>query len=251
VNARTSGEGGARQSGLSVTPQHVAIIMDGNGRWARQRGLPRLAGHRAGAENLRRILRACVEYGINVLTIYAFSTENWSRPRDEVQGLMALALRMIDRELDDLHKNGVQLRHIGALEDLAPELQDKIRRSVAKTQHNNRLILNIAFNYGGRSEIVEAVRCMMQEGMSPEHVTEEMISQHLYTRGLPDPDLIIRTAGEMRLSNFLVWQAAYAEYYSTPVYWPDFDPDELRKALMAFGQRTRKFGALPGTNSQR
>ena len=250
MNARTSGEEGARKSGLSVTPQHVAIIMDGNGRWARQRGLPRLAGHRAGVENLRRILRACVEYGIKVLTIYAFSTENWSRPRDEVEGLMTLALRMIDRELDDLHTNGVQLRHIGALEDLSPELQDKIRQSVAKTQHNNRLILNIAFNYGGRSEIVEAVRCMMKEGLSPEHVTEETVSQHLYTRGLPDPDLIIRTAGEMRLSNLLVWQAAYAEYYSTPVYWPDFDPDELRKALTAFGQRTRKFGALPGTNGQ-
>jgi len=243
-------EGSPPRSELSVIPHHIAVIMDGNGRWARQRGLPRLAGHRAGAENLRRIIQACVEYRIKILTIYAFSTENWSRPREEVRGLMALASRMLDRELENLHKNGVQLRHMGALEGLSDTMRDRIRHSVARTRLNDGLILNIAFNYGGRREIVEAVRRMMEEGLAPEQVTEQVLSQYLYTSGLPDPDLIIRTAGEMRLSNFLVWQAAYAEYYSTPTYWPDFSPEELHEALLAFAQRTRRFGGLPDADTK-
>jgi undecaprenyl diphosphate synthase len=219
--------------------------MAGNGRWARQRRLPRLAGHRAGTENVRRIVSACPDLGIQVLTLYAFSTENWSRPRQEVDGLMALLSESVDRELDNLDKNDVQVRHVGALEGLPGTLQNKIRRATEKTAANQRLILNIALNYGGRREIVEAVRQMMREGLAPEQVTEETLAGHLYTVGLPDPDLIIRTAGEMRLSNFLVWQAAYAEFYSTATLWPDFGREELRLALEAYSRRTRRFGGLP------
>ncbi len=236
----------ATQEGkLPVVPQHVAMIMDGNGRWARKRGLPRLAGHRAGTENVRRIVRACGEYGIKVVTLYAFSTENWTRPRDEVDGLMSLLSQSIERELRELLKNGIQLRHTGALEGLPSSLQERIRGAVQATAHNDRLILNVALNYGGRREIVEAVRRMIREGLSPEQVTEETLARHLYSPDLPDPDLVIRTAGEMRLSNFLVWQAAYAEFYPTPIYWPDFGPEELYKALVAYSQRIRKFGGLP------
>ncbi len=243
------GEAGL-QGELLVIPQHVAIIMDGNGRWAQQRGLSRLAGHRAGTENVRRVLRACADYGLRILTLYAFSTENWARPRAEVDGLMALLSRAIDRELDDLRKNGVQLRHSGSLDGLPPSLQDRIQRAVEVTATGDRFILNVALNYGGRREIVEAVRRMMQEGLTPEQVTEQAFARYLYTGDLPDPDLIIRTAGEMRLSNFLIWQAAYAEFYSTPTYWPDFDREELYKALVAYSQRTRRFGALPTADAQ-
>jgi undecaprenyl diphosphate synthase len=232
-------------SALSALPKHVAIIMDGNGRWAQQRGLPRLAGHRAGTENVRRIIRACVDYGIRMLTLYAFSTENWTRPQDEVRGLLSLLSQMVDRELDNLHKNGVRLNHLGSLAELPATLQAKIRQAVQVTSSNDRLVLNIALNYGGRMDIVQAVQKMMREGFTPDQMTEKALSEHLYTGGMPDPDLVIRTAGEMRLSNFLVWQAAYAEFYCTPTYWPDFGPEELHKALLDFGQRTRKFGGLP------
>ena len=231
---------------LSAVPQHVAIIMDGNGRWARQRGLPRLAGHRAGTENVRRILEACRDFGIRTLTLYAFSTENWARPREEVQGLMALLSQTIDRELDELTKNGVQLRHLGSLEGLPRSLQQKVQHALQATAANDRFIVNIALNYGGRSEIVHAVRGLMQEGLAPEQVTEEALAGHLYTAGLPDPDLIIRTSGEMRLSNFLIWQAAYAEYYATPTFWPDFGREELYQALLAYGQRIRRYGRVSG-----
>jgi undecaprenyl diphosphate synthase len=244
----STGEGAAPLGELPVVPQHVAIIMDGNGRWARQRGLPRLAGHRAGTENLRRILQACGEHGVKILTIYAFSTENWTRPQEEVRGLLGLLSQMLERELENLRKNGVQLRHLGSLDELPSDLQSRIRRALEATAANDRLILNVALNYGGRSEIVNAVRQVMQKGLAPQQVTEQIISGHLYTAGLPDPDLIIRTAGEMRLSNFLIWQAAYSEFYSTPTYWPDFDPQELHKALLAYAQRTRKYGGLPETD---
>jgi undecaprenyl diphosphate synthase len=226
-------------------PQHIAIIMDGNGRWARERGLPRFMGHRQGTENIRRILQACVEYGVRVLTIYAFSTENWGRPDDEVSALMTILEQTIQREVPELHKNGVCIRHSGRLEQLAPHLQRAITRALELTKNNDRIILNVAFNYGGRAEIVDAVKKMMQDGIQPEQVTEETISKRLYTNGLVDPDLIIRTGGEMRLSNYLIWQAAYAEYYSTPVYWPDFDKHELHRALIAFSQRQRRFGKVP------
>lgn len=234
---------------LPVIPQHVAIIMDGNGRWAQQRGLPRLVGHRAGTENVRRILRACVEYGIKILTLYAFSTENWSRPREEVEGLLTLLSQVIERELDELRKNDVQLRHLGTLNGLPDNLQKRIREAVAATASGKRIVVNVALNYGGRREIVEAVKRMMQEGVSADQVTEQTLAEYLYTAGLPDPDLIIRTAGEMRLSNFLIWQAAYAEFYSTPTYWPDFGPEELYQALLAYGQRVRKFGGLPNAGT--
>ena len=242
----SAGQGVVLKGELPVIPQHIAIIMDGNGRWAQQRGLPRLAGHRAGTENLRRIIQACADYGIKILTLYAFSTENWARPREEVEGLLALLSQMIDRELENLRKNGVQLRHLGSLDGLPSNLQSRVRQAVEMTATNDRLIINVALNYGGRREIVEAVRRVMRDGLPPEQVTEQTLARYLYTGDLPDPDLVIRTAGEMRLSNFLIWQAAYAEFYSTPTYWPDFSPEELYKALVAYGQRTRKFGGLPG-----
>jgi len=225
-------------------PQHVAIIMDGNGRWALQRGLPRLAGHKAGTENLRRVIRSTVEFGVKYLTIYAFSTENWGRPPEEVKGLMYILEDVIDRELNELHKEGVQLRHIGRLERLAPSLQEKVLDAIEVTKNNDRLILNIAFNYGGRDEIVQAIQRMMKDGVLPENVTDELVSQYLYTVGVPDPDLIIRTSGELRVSNFLIWQAAYSEWYITPTFWPDFDKEEYRRALETFSHRDRRYGKV-------
>lgn len=225
-------------------PYHVGIIMDGNGRWAQARGLPRLAGHRAGVGNIRPILEAAVEHGIKVLTIYAFSTENWSRPRAEVSGLMKILGDTIRRQLGELHGNGVQIRHSGRLAGIDTSLQHKIVDAVELTKHNERIILNVAFNYGGRAEIIDAVRHIIEDGLSPDTVTEEVFARYLYTGGLPDPDLIIRTGGEYRLSNFLIWQAAYAEYYATPTYWPDFDKEELLQALITFNERERRFGGV-------
>jgi undecaprenyl diphosphate synthase len=226
-------------------PNHVAIIMDGNGRWAHARGLPRAAGHRAGTDNLRRVLPAATDFGVSVLTIYAFSTENWSRPLEEVRGLMTLLGEFIQRELRSLHANGVCIRHSGRLEGINPHLQAQIQEAVALTRDNKAITLNVAFNYGGRAEIVDAVQRIMRDGAPPEAVTEEMISRYLYTGDLPDPDLVVRTGGEYRLSNFLIWQAAYAEYYATPAYWPDFDEAELAKALETYSQRDRRFGKVP------
>jgi undecaprenyl diphosphate synthase len=235
---------------LEKIPQHVAMIMDGNGRWALQRGLPRLAGHKAGTENLRRVIRSTVEFGIKYLTIYAFSTENWGRPPEEVKGLMYILEDVIDHELNELHKEGVQLRHIGRLERLAPSLQEKVLDAIEVTKDNGRLILNIAFNYGGRDEIVQAIQRMMKDGMTPEKVTDDLVSQYLYTAGVPDPDLIIRTSGELRVSNFLIWQAAYSEWYITPTFWPDFDKEEYRRALEAFSQRDRRYGKVSSDELQ-
>ncbi len=229
---------------LQRVPTHVAIIMDGNGRWAKERGLPRVAGHRAGTENIRRILEACVEFGVKTLTIYAFSTENWGRPADEVSGLMRLFGEVIDRETRTLNAQGVRIQHIGSLESITEKLQEKTLKALEATRHNDRLILNVAFNYGGRAEIVNAVRRMIADSLSPEDVTEETLSGYLYTAGQPDPDLISRTPGEMRLSNFLIWQGAYSEYYSTPTYWPAFDKDEFYKALLAYSQRDRRYGVV-------
>jgi undecaprenyl diphosphate synthase len=233
-----------RYPDVSRVPYHMGIIMDGNGRWAKARGLPRMAGHKAGTENIRRILRAATDFGIKVLTIYAFSTENWGRPPDEVSGLMSLLGQVIQRETKDLHANGVCIRHSGRLEGIAPRLAQQIQDAVSLTCHNERIILNVAFNYGGRAEIVDAVRHMMRDGHPPEAVTENLLSHYLYTGDLPDPDLIVRTGGEWRLSNFLIWQAAYAEYYATPTFWPDFDEAELAAALEEFSQRERRFGKV-------
>ena len=225
-------------------PRHVAIIMDGNGRWARKRGLPRLAGHRAGTENIRRIVHACVENGVRYLTLYAFSTENWNRPDNEVQGLMRILAEVIERETPELNREGVQIRHLGHMEGVPPALQESIRYALDTTRHNDRLILSVCFNYGGRDEVVRAVRQIVRQGLKPEEITEETISRHLYTADIPDPDLIIRTAGEIRLSNFLIWQAAYAEFYFTPILWPDFDKEAFYEALVEYSRRRRKFGGI-------
>ena len=229
---------------IAKVPTHVAIIMDGNGRWALSRGLPRLAGHRAGVENLRRIITACVEFGVQHLTIYAFSTENWGRPREEVDGLLFILNEVLDRELDELNRQGVQLRHIGRLEGLSSGLQKKVRGAMELTRNNQKLVLNVAFNYGGRDEIVHAIQQMLADGVKAEAVDAELVSRYLFTAGQPDPDLIIRTAGELRVSNFLLWQGAYAEYYAADVYWPDFDKEQFRLALEQFGQRERRFGLV-------
>ncbi|MBN1992794.1 MAG: di-trans,poly-cis-decaprenylcistransferase [Anaerolineae bacterium] len=227
---------------LPNPPSHVGIIMDGNGRWAQERGKSRLEGHRAGTENLRRILEASVEFGVKMLTIYAFSTENWKRPPLEVKGLMSILENVIDRELNELHKNGVQLRHIGQLERLNPAIRKKVIHAIDLTKNNNRLVLNVAFNYGGRDEIVHAVQSLMRDNVKPEDVTEELLSRYMYTGTSPDPDLIIRTSGEFRTSNFLIWQAAYAEYYITPTYWPAFGKEEYYQALCEFSRRDRRYG---------
>jgi undecaprenyl diphosphate synthase len=225
-------------------PTHIAIIMDGNGRWAISRGLPRLAGHRAGTENLRRVIEACVEYGVKYLTIYAFSTENWGRPFEEVQGLLRILEDVIDRELQELHQQGVQLHHIGRLDRLRPSLREKVLNAIEYTKGNTRLVLNVAFNYGGRDEIVCAIQRMIADGVTPEDVTDALVSQYLFTAGEPDPDLIIRTSGELRGSNFLIWQGAYSEWYFTPTYWPDFGKEELGRALEEFRQRERRYGRV-------
>ncbi len=225
-------------------PTHVAIIMDGNGRWAQKRGLPRLAGHRAGTENLREIIKACAEFGVKYLTIYAFSTENWGRPADEVEGLMHILEDVIDQELEELHQQGVQLVHIGQLERLDPNLRDKVKKSIDLTKDNHRLTVCIAWNYGGRDEIVCAIKRIIEDGLKPEQICDDIVSSYLFTTGIPDPDLIIRTSGEMRISNFLIWQSAYSEWYVTPILWPDFNRDEFRKALIDFGQRERRYGLV-------
>ena len=229
---------------LEHASRHVAIIMDGNGRWAKARGLPRLAGHRAGTENIRPILEACVAFGIEYLTIWAFSTENWTRPELEVRGLLRILERMIQRELGELHKQGVKLRHIGRLDRLPERLQKQVLDAIELTKNNDRITLNVGFDYGGRAEIVQAVRRIVREGIPPEQVDEELLSRHMYTAGQPDPDLIIRTGGELRTSGFMLWQSAYSEYYVTPTFWPDFGREELYEALVAFGQRDRRFGGI-------
>ena len=231
-----------KQAPPSRVPTHIGIIMDGNGRWAQARGLPRLAGHRAGTENLRRVIEACIEFGIKYLTIYAFSTENWGRPLDEVQGLMNIIEDVIERELEELNDQGVQLRHLGRLDRLKPALRERVMHAVEVTQHNDRLILNIAFNYGGRDEIVCAIQRMIRDGVKAEEVTDQLVSQYMFTAGVPDPDLIIRTSGELRSSNFLIWQGAYSEWYFPAAYWPDFDKEELRKALEDYSKRERRYG---------
>ncbi len=238
------------QTSSEIIPAHIAIIMDGNGRWAQSHGVPRIEGHRAGTENLRRVIKGCVDFGVKYLTVYAFSTENWSRPKDEVRGLLQILGSVIDRELKELNAQGVQLRHIGRLEKLTPSLRKKVLRAVDVTKQNDRLVFTIAWNYGGRDEIIYAVQQLMREGIPPENVTEDHICERLFTAGTPDPDLIIRTSGEIRGSNFLIWQSAYSEWYFTPVLWPDFDKEELHKAILEFGQRNRRFGGRQGCDPQ-
>jgi len=223
-------------------PVHVAMIMDGNGRWAKQRGRPRIFGHRAGTENLRTIIRACVEFGVRYLTVYAFSTENWNRPEDEVKGLMNILAEALERELPELHRQGVRLRHIGRLERLPKPIMEKVIQAMDMTKNNQVLDICIAWNYGGRDEIVYAVQEIVKAGLRPEDITEETISRYLFTAEVPDPDLVVRTSGEYRTSNFLLYQTAYAEWYFPPVYWPDFGREEFHKALVDFASRERRFG---------
>jgi undecaprenyl diphosphate synthase len=225
-------------------PSHIAIIMDGNGRWARERGMPRIAGHKAGTDNIKRVIEAAVEHNVKMLTLYAFSTENWRRPEDEVRGLMTILGQVIDREAMNLHRNGVQLRHVGSLQGIEKQLRERIQYALDLTRENGRIVVNVAFNYGGRAEIVEAAKRLVRDGVAPEEITEGLFSSYLYTAGAPDPDLIVRTGGEMRLSNFLIWQAAYAEYWSTSVYWPDFGKEHLHQAIAEYASRQRRFGAL-------
>ena len=229
---------------LEKIPRHVAIIMDGNGRWAKQRGMPRVAGHRAGTENLRTIIRASAEFGIQYLTLYAFSTENWSRPRAEITGLMHILSDVIDRELDELNQEGARLVHIGHLDGLSKALQKKVRHAIEMTKDNRRITIVLAFNYGGRDEIVCAIKHMLRDGVNPQDVDDELVSQYMFTGEIPDPDLVIRTSGEQRTSNFLTWQTVYSEWYFPEVYWPDFDKEELRKAIQEYAGRDRRFGKV-------
>jgi undecaprenyl diphosphate synthase len=230
---------------------HVAIIMDGNRRWAKNRGLTRLQGHHAGTQNIRRIIRAFANHGIKYLTLFAFSTENWGRPRKEVEGLFRILSQVIDRETMNLHQEGVKIVHLGSLDELPESLQAKVRDSVVLTRNNTGMTLNLAFNYGGRADILNAVRRIIKDGLGAEDVDEATFARYLYTAGSPDPDLIIRTAGEMRLSNFLTWQGAYSEYYSTPTLWPDFDEKEVELALATYSQRERRFGGLMANTNKR
>jgi undecaprenyl diphosphate synthase len=229
---------------FSRLPNHVAIIMDGNGRWAQQHGLPRLAGHQAGTENLRSVIQYFIKLQLKHLTLYGFSTENWSRPEEEVAGLLHILEEIIDKETLELHKKGVSLRHLGQLDRLPQNLQLAINRAVELTKNDTGMNLSFALNYGGRTEILDAVRGIIAEGIPREKIDEELFNSYLYTAGLPEVDLVIRTGGELRLSNFLLWQAAYAEYYFTKVLWPDFNHKEIDKALLAYSQRQRRFGRL-------
>jgi len=225
-------------------PTHVGLIMDGNGRWATQRGLPRLAGHKAGVENVKPTVLAAKKFGIKYLTFYAFSTENWKRPQDEVSGIMNLLSIFIDREVNNLHKEGVRILHIGRRERLDQSLREKIEGAIELTKNNTAITVQMGLDYGGRDEITQAVRKVVALGVPPKAVTEELISQNLYTAGIPDPDLVIRTSGEMRTSNFLIWQSAYAEWIFPETYWPDFTEEVFWQMLVEYSQRDRRFGGL-------
>jgi len=227
-------------------PQHLAIIMDGNGRWAEKRGLPRSAGHREGAKAVKRVIANCINFNIPILTLFAFSTENWKRPKNEVMYLLKLFERVLSKEKANLIKNNIKINFIGRLNDLPNSLNEKINELFESTKKNNKLILNIAINYGGRAEIIDALKSItlkiVEKKLNIEEINENTISDNLYTHNLPDPDLLIRTAGEMRISNFMIWQIAYAELWVTPVFWPDFDKNNLIEAIKNFHKRVRKYG---------
>ncbi|MBW4645373.1 MAG: di-trans,poly-cis-decaprenylcistransferase [Goleter apudmare HA4340-LM2] len=231
-----------------LLPKHVAVIMDGNGRWAKRQGKPRIMGHKAGVDALKDLLRCCKDWGIQALTAYAFSTENWKRPQEEVDFLMTLFQRVLRQELREMVKENVQIRFVGNLQALPPVLQAEISRSMAETQDNRSIRFTVATNYGGRQEIIQACRAIadqVKQGLlQPNEIDEELFERHLYTAGISDPDLLIRTSGEMRLSNFLLWQMAYGEIYITDALWPDFDRTEFHRALCAYQQRERRFGSV-------
>lgn len=229
-------------------PLHVAIIMDGNGRWAARKNLPRIFGHKAGVETLKEVVMTSIELGIKYLTVYSFSTENWQRPQEEVEGLMSLFVEALENELDSLYRNGVKVVMVGSKENVPPEVLSAFENAERKTNQNNRLILNIAFNYGSRQEIIEAVKkiclSLQEKKLSLGKLDEKLFSTFLYTDGYPDPDLLIRTGGEYRLSNFLLWQNAYTEFYFTKTLWPDFKKKDFLKAIDSYQKRDRKFGRI-------
>ncbi|HEX4823234.1 MAG TPA: isoprenyl transferase [Candidatus Polarisedimenticolaceae bacterium] len=240
----SEGERLLRQLDLARLPRHVALIMDGNGRWARKRHLPRIAGHRAGIASVRDIVEACGCLDLQVLTVYAFSKENWKRPKAEVDFLMDLLREYLRKELDDLHRNGVRVQVVGRMHELPPAVQDELHRAVEATRANEGLVLNLALSYGGRAEIVDACRALIRLGVRPEEVDEASFAKSLYTAGQPEPDLVVRTGGEMRVSNFLLWQIAYAELVVSEVLWPDFRRNHLLAALLEYQTRERRFGGL-------
>ncbi|MBN3896524.1 MAG: isoprenyl transferase [Nostoc sp. NOS(2021)] len=231
-----------------LLPQHVAVIMDGNGRWAKRQGLPRIMGHKRGVDALKDLLRCCQDWGIQALTAYAFSTENWKRPQEEVDFLMTLFQRVLRQELREMVEENVQIKFVGNLQDLPRSLQQEISRSMAETKDNRGIRFSVATNYGGRQEILQACQAIakeVQQGLlQPDEINEQVFESHLYTAGITDPDLLIRTSGEMRLSNFLLWQMAYGEIYISDTLWPDFDRAEFHRALSAYQQRERRFGKV-------
>ena len=237
----------ASQQGASdpeKVPVHVAIIMDGNGRWAKSRGLPRLEGHRVGVNCIQKVLETLSEKGIKYVTLYAFSTENWNRPQKEVLGILEILHEALRVQTQVLHENNVRIVHIGKQDRLGPQLQEAVAYAQRLTRDNTGVTLNVAFDYGGRNEILEAVRRIIRDGVTEEELDEELFRGYLFTGHSPDPDLIIRTGGELRISNFLLWQSAYSEYYHTPTLWPDLDSDELERVLEAFSSRQRRFGRV-------
>jgi len=225
-------------------PRHVAIIMDGNGRWAKKRSLPRLAGHNVGGKNIRPVVKIFADYGVKYLTLYMFSTENWNRPRIEVAGLFSLLARKIDQETQVFHQENIRLVHLGRLDRLSHKLREKVRAAVELTKNNTGLTLCLAFDYGGRDEIVQATRRIASAGIPGNNIDESVFARYLYLSDIPDPDLVIRTGGESRLSNFLLWQAAYSELYFTPVLWPDFGLKDVEEALSEYKRRQRRFGKI-------
>lgn len=236
------------QIDFASLPRHIAVIMDGNGRWARQRRLPRIAGHRAGAQAVHETVKICTQVGLKALTLYAFSTENWKRPRREINTLMALLREYTRKELEEIHRQNIRLRILGRYEQLPQEVQRDLEYALCRTAHNTGMVLSVALNYSARAELVDAFNSILQEarakGLPDMAVTEQTIADHLYTRDLPDPDLLIRTSGEMRVSNFLLWQIAYAEIWVTDTYWPDFTRRHLLQAILDFQKRERRYGGL-------
>lgn len=225
-------------------PRHIAFIMDGNGRWAEKRGLPRHKGHEAGVKNIRPIIKYLGQHGIEYITLYTFSTENWNRPDDEVNGLFHLLEEVIQEESRELHENNVRILHIGSLKGITSKLKKSINEAIDLTSENTGLTVGVAFNYGGRAEIIEAVRRLIVDGVQPQKIDENLFEQYLYTADFPEVDMVIRTGGEFRTSNFLIWQAAYSEYYFTSILWPDFNEKNLKKALSTYSRRQRRFGGL-------
>lgn len=225
-------------------PTHIAIVPDGNGRWAERRGLPRLEGHSVGAENMHRMVEYLNEYPIKYVTLYGFSTENWSRPEEEVKGLFRILADFIERTVSEIHQKGIKLCHLGRLEELPEDLQQSINKAVELTKNNTRMTLSVAFNYGGRTEILDSIRRLVADGVKPQDIDEELFSRYLYTGSLPNVDLLIRTGDETRLSNFLIWQTTYSEYHFTKVLWPDFGKKDIDRALLSYSRRKRRFGGL-------